>query len=216
MGVETTTPRPSSRKPFRADGTLVATDAEHKEGVDIAYDGTWGYHPLLVSLANTGEPQADRQSTRQPPFARRCGGRLGPSRRDLLPGWLYKVLLRGDTDFSQTEHRTAGTRMWPNPLHLRLRCPTQSDQPGRAFAGKQPGSRLSVANHLASARNRVSGSPTSRTSGCGRGPSRRSVPVVKRWRSSTIARRSRREEYRMVVVRKNISREKGEQYLLSR
>ena len=38
------------------DGTLVATDAECKKGVDIAYDGTWGYHPLLISLANTAEP----------------------------------------------------------------------------------------------------------------------------------------------------------------
>ena len=30
------------------DGTLVGTDAECKEGVDIAYDGTWGYP--VVSL----------------------------------------------------------------------------------------------------------------------------------------------------------------------
>ena len=29
------------------DGTLVGTDAECKEGIDIAYNGTWGYHPLL-------------------------------------------------------------------------------------------------------------------------------------------------------------------------
>ena len=26
-----------------------------KQGVDIAYDGTWGYHPLIVSMAHTGE-----------------------------------------------------------------------------------------------------------------------------------------------------------------
>jgi hypothetical protein len=39
-----------------ADGTLVETDAERKQGIDIAYDGTWGYHPLLISLANTAEP----------------------------------------------------------------------------------------------------------------------------------------------------------------
>ncbi len=38
-----------------ADGTLAETTGQCKEGMDIAYDGG-GYHPLLVSLANTGEP----------------------------------------------------------------------------------------------------------------------------------------------------------------
>ena len=38
------------------DGTIVGTDAECKQGVDIAYNGIWGYHPLLISLANTAEP----------------------------------------------------------------------------------------------------------------------------------------------------------------
>src|SRR5437016_1944866 len=37
------------------DGILVETTGECKAGMDIAYDGTWGYHPLAVSLANTGE-----------------------------------------------------------------------------------------------------------------------------------------------------------------
>ena len=32
-----------------ADGTMVETDGECKQGMDIAYNGVWGYHPLLVS-----------------------------------------------------------------------------------------------------------------------------------------------------------------------
>ncbi|MFQ5464090.1 MAG: transposase, partial [Phycisphaerae bacterium] len=39
-----------------ADGALIPTTGECKQGMDISYKGDWGYHVLLVSLANTGEP----------------------------------------------------------------------------------------------------------------------------------------------------------------
>ena len=39
-----------------ADGTIAPTTGECKEGMNLSYDGQWGYHPLLISLANTKEP----------------------------------------------------------------------------------------------------------------------------------------------------------------
>ena len=39
-----------------ADGTINETAGECKQGMDIAYNGKWGYQTLVVSLAKTGEP----------------------------------------------------------------------------------------------------------------------------------------------------------------
>ena len=37
------------------DGTIVETSGKKKEGADFAYNGKYGYGPLVVSLANTNE-----------------------------------------------------------------------------------------------------------------------------------------------------------------
>jgi hypothetical protein len=41
---------------INVDGTICATDGECKQGMDISYNGQWGYHPLVISLHNTREP----------------------------------------------------------------------------------------------------------------------------------------------------------------
>ncbi|MCI0361977.1 MAG: hypothetical protein L0211_26135 [Planctomycetaceae bacterium] len=43
------------------DSTPVITIGECKDGMDISFKGEWGYHPLLVTLANKGEV-LDRRS----------------------------------------------------------------------------------------------------------------------------------------------------------
>jgi Transposase DDE domain group 1 len=86
------------------DGTLVGTDAECKQGIDIAYNGTWGYHPLVVSLANTAEVlYLVNRSGNRPSHE---GAHVAVDQAIALcrrAGFL-RICLRGDTDFSQTEH----------------------------------------------------------------------------------------------------------------
>jgi Transposase DDE domain group 1 len=86
------------------DGTLVATDAECKRGIDIAYDGTWGYHPLLISLANTAEPLYLVNRSGNRPSHEGAAEALDQMIDLCRRAGFERILLRGDTDFTQTAH----------------------------------------------------------------------------------------------------------------
>lgn len=191
------------------DGTLVATTGECKGGMDIAYDGTWGYHPLVVSLANTGEVLRLVNRPGNRPSHEGAAAEVDRCLAVCFQGGFRKVLLRGDTDFSQTEHLDRwnadgrirflfGYDVMPNIKEIAEKLPALAwkklERPLRAEAAT--GSR--------------------------RRPRNVKDEIVKRREFETLRLRSEevaevnyqptacQEEYRLVLVRKNISKEKGE------
>jgi Transposase DDE domain group 1 len=83
------------------DGTIVPTAGQLKQGMDISFKGIWGYAPLLVTLANTREVLY---------LVNRPGN--APSHVDaatwidkaiaLVAPYAPRVCVRGDTDFALT------------------------------------------------------------------------------------------------------------------
>jgi hypothetical protein len=89
---------------IEADGTMVETCGEKKQGIGVNYKKQWGYHPLVVTLANTGEPlyivnrSGNRPSHEQAPFYIDLA--IGLCRQ----AGFRKIIVRGDSDFALTGH----------------------------------------------------------------------------------------------------------------
>lgn len=86
------------------DGTFVITTGECKQGMDISYKGTWGYHPLLVTLANTGEVLSIVNRSGNRPSEEGAAAEADRAIALCRRGGFGVVRLRGDTAFSQTEY----------------------------------------------------------------------------------------------------------------
>jgi hypothetical protein len=194
------------------DGTLVETTGECKQGMDIAYDGTWGYHPLVLTLANTGEVLSVVNRSGNRPSHEGAATRVDKCLDVCFRGGFRRVLLRGDTDFSQTEHLDRwnadprvnfifGYAAMPNLVAL------AESLPERAWKKLERPPRYEVKTEPRAKPERV----------------KEQVVVArefenKRLNGEEVAEFNYRpaacsDEYRMVVVRKNISVEKGERAL---
>jgi len=85
------------------DGTICETYGQCKQGMDISYNGKWGYAPLIVSLANSREVLYVVNRSGNAP------SHLGSAKwvddsLDLVSNCFEKIYVRGDTDFSLTSH----------------------------------------------------------------------------------------------------------------
>jgi hypothetical protein len=193
------------------DGSLVETTGQCKRGMDIAYNGMWGYHPLLLSLANTGEVLwlVNRSGNR--PSHEGAAAAVDRVVAVCREAGFRKVLLRGDTDFSQCEHLDRWTAAGnyfifgfdaaPNLKAL------AADLPAAAW---QPLPRLPAYTVQTSARQRPANF-------------KEAIVVEREFENRRLCSEQVAEffyrptacgqAYRMVVVRKNISVAKGERCL---
>jgi Transposase DDE domain group 1 len=201
-----------NRATIDMDGTLVPTTGSCKAGMDIAYDGTWGYHPLVVSLAETGEVLRLLNRSGNRPSHEGAAGQVDQAIWLCMQAGFRRMVLRGDTDFSQTQYLDRwnalpgvdfvfGYDAMPNLKTLAESLPTTAwnplHRPPRYEVQTQPRRRPDKV------KDRI--------------VRERGFEVL-RLASEEVAEFAYRptacaNTYRMVVVRKHISREQGGQVL---
>jgi hypothetical protein len=194
------------------DGTLVETTGACKAGMDIAYDGTWGYHPLVVSLAETGEVLSLVNRSGNRPSSDGAAAEVDRALWLCLRARFRRIVLRGDTDFSQTEHLDRwhalsevrfvfGYNAMPNLIEIAENLPASDwcplRRPPRYPVKTRPRQRPDPVKDRIVRQRRFD---------------------VLRLQSEEVAEFDYRptacvRPYRMVVVRKHISKEKGEAVL---
>jgi hypothetical protein len=196
-----------------ADGTLVPTTGECKQGMDIGYDGTWGYHALVVSLANTGEVLSLINRSGNRPSHEGAADEIDRAIRVCREGGFRQILVRGDTDFTQTKHLDRwdgdavefvfGIDAMPNLNYLADCLPADGwhtlTRPPRYQVQTEPRTRPEnvkeeIVRERAFKNIRLVSEDVTECDYC-----------------PTACRKS----YRLVVVRKNLSVEKGEQVLFN-
>jgi Transposase DDE domain group 1 len=194
------------------DGTLVETTGVSKAGMDISYKGTWGYHPLVISLAETGEVLRLVNRSGNRPSHEGAAAQVDRARRLCLLAGFRRVVLRGDTDFSQTQHLDR----WSALPGVRFLFGSDAVQNLKDLADGLPAKAWKTLQRPP--RYGVKTQPRTRPDNVKDRIARAREFDILRLQSEEVAEFDYRptaceKTYRMVVIRKHISKEKGERVL---
>jgi len=193
------------------DGVLVTTTGECKQGMDISYKGTWGYHPLLVSLAETGEVLRLLNRSGNRPSHEGAAAEADEAIALCRRAGFRKIVLRGDTAFSQSE-KLDGWDEQGVTFYFGFKGMPHLDE----MADNLP--KTAWRKLLRPPRYEVKTDPRTR-------PKNVKQRIVRRRGFEVLSLQGEdyaefeyqpgecRQPYRMVVLRKNISHEQGQQWL---
>lgn len=194
------------------DGVIVATTAECKDGMDITYKGSWGYHPLLISLGNTKEVLGIVNRSGSVHSAHNAAAYLDKAIAVCIAGGFKRVRMRGDCKFSQTEYLDG----W-DELGVRFQ-----------FGYEARANLVEIAENLDEScwRRLTRALPVRKTQETRLKPTNVKREIIRKrgyvhqeLLYEDVAEfeyqpTACKKKYRMVVIRKNISKEKGEARLL--
>jgi len=194
------------------DGTIAPTLGECKRGMDISYKGIWGYNPLLVSLANTKDVLYLVNRPGNVPSHEGAAEWIDKA-IDLVRPYAERTCVRGDTDFSLT----ANFDRWSGKTDFIFGMDAKPNLV--ALADKLPESAWTALDRPA--KYEVKTTPRWRPENV-----KDDIVVYRDFEKIRLAGESVTEfpyrpgkckkTYRMVVVRKNLSIEKGGDWLFDK